>query len=119
MKPPRGLSAEEAALWARVAATVKPLNPPRALLGEGDQPKAGGGGSRLGATSQDERQAESPLRQPPQARRLPPPRPGEDQLGLDSTWDRRLARGTLAPDFTLDLHGQSRHTPQAQGGQGQ
>ena len=24
---------------------------------------------------------------------------------LDSTWDRKLARGTLEPDFTLDLHG--------------
>ena len=30
---------------------------------------------------------------------------GEDRAGLDSTWDRRLSRGTLAPDFTLDLHG--------------
>jgi DNA-nicking Smr family endonuclease len=37
----------------------------------------------------------------------PPPRGklGEDRRGLDSTWDRRLSRGTLAPDFTLDLHG--------------
>jgi DNA-nicking Smr family endonuclease len=37
----------------------------------------------------------------------PPPREklGEDRQGLDSTWDRKLARGTLAPDFTLDLHG--------------
>jgi DNA-nicking Smr family endonuclease len=26
-------------------------------------------------------------------------------VGLDSTWDRKLTRGTLAPDFTLDLHG--------------
>jgi DNA-nicking Smr family endonuclease len=26
-------------------------------------------------------------------------------MGLDSTWERKLARGTLAPDFTLDLHG--------------
>ncbi|MFL6862301.1 MAG: Smr/MutS family protein, partial [Allosphingosinicella sp.] len=24
---------------------------------------------------------------------------------LDGTWDRRLARGAAAPDFTLDLHG--------------
>ena len=24
---------------------------------------------------------------------------------LDSTWDRKLARGTVEPDFTLDLHG--------------
>jgi DNA-nicking Smr family endonuclease len=37
----------------------------------------------------------------------PPPRDklGEDRLGLDSTWDRKLARGALVPDFTLDLHG--------------
>jgi DNA-nicking Smr family endonuclease len=24
---------------------------------------------------------------------------------LDGTWDRRIAKGTLAPDFSLDLHG--------------
>jgi DNA-nicking Smr family endonuclease len=24
---------------------------------------------------------------------------------LDGTWDRRLSRGLVAPDFTLDLHG--------------
>ncbi|WP_374407911.1 Smr/MutS family protein [Pelagerythrobacter sp.] len=33
----------------------------------------------------------------------PPLSRGED--GLDSHWDRRLKGGTLAPDFTLDLHG--------------
>lgn len=44
MKPPRGLSAEEAALWARVTATVTPLNPLRVRFREGDQPQAGGGG---------------------------------------------------------------------------
>ena len=32
----------------------------------------------------------------------PPPAPGP---GLDSHWDRRLARTTTSPDFTLDLHG--------------
>ena len=26
-------------------------------------------------------------------------------MGLDSTWDRKLSRGALTPDFTLDLHG--------------
>ena len=34
----------------------------------------------------------------------PPPPLGEERT-LDSTWDRKLARGTLEPDFTLDLHG--------------
>lgn len=25
--------------------------------------------------------------------------------GLDSSWERKLARAAIAPDFTLDLHG--------------
>jgi DNA-nicking Smr family endonuclease len=40
---------------------------------------------------------------PPPARGGPPPPMGEETL--DSTWDRKLARGTVEPDFTLDLHG--------------
>jgi len=35
----------------------------------------------------------------------PPPRSGEDRLGLDSSWERKLARAAIEPDFTLDLHG--------------
>jgi DNA-nicking Smr family endonuclease len=27
--------------------------------------------------------------------------------GLDASWDKKLARATLHPDFTLDLHGHS------------
>lgn len=30
--------------------------------------------------------------------------------GLDSTWDRKLAKGIVAPDFTIDLHGHSLNT---------
>jgi DNA-nicking Smr family endonuclease len=43
--------------------------------------------------------------------RGPPPLKGRiaapilDRHGLDSTWERKLAKGPLAPDFTLDLHG--------------
>jgi hypothetical protein len=47
MKPPRGLSAEEAAAWARLAATVKPLKGPKRsdppLEGE-VAPRSGDGG---------------------------------------------------------------------------
>jgi DNA-nicking Smr family endonuclease len=32
----------------------------------------------------------------------PKPQPGET---LDSTWDRRLSRGLLQPDLSVDLHG--------------
>jgi DNA-nicking Smr family endonuclease len=107
MKPPRGLSADEAALWARLASTVQPLDPPRARLGEGDQPKAGGGvPTERPATSAKRPPARTP---PPPVLRPggPPPRAklGEDDVGLDSTWERKLARATVAPDFTLDLHG--------------
>ncbi len=35
----------------------------------------------------------------------PPPRGGEERLGLDNSWERKLSRATIAPDFTLDLHG--------------
>jgi DNA-nicking Smr family endonuclease len=38
------------------------------------------------------------------ASRGPPPPLGED-LGLDSTWDRKLRTAKIEPDFTLDLHG--------------
>jgi DNA-nicking Smr family endonuclease len=107
MKPPRGLTAEEAALWARLAATVKPLNPPRD--GEGDQPRTrsgdGGGGSPPELPRPASRLKAKPHPTPPPRAAAPAPRTGEDRAGLDSTWDRKLARGTLSPDFTLDLHG--------------
>ena len=99
-----GLSREEATLWARVAGTVAPINPPR--NGEGDHPQDGGG-------------VQAPLRKltvkrlaastsPPPLRGGPPPRFGEDLRNtLDANWDRKLAKGLVAPDFTLDLHGYS------------
>lgn len=100
-RPPRGLSPEEADLWSKVAATVRPLRrspPPRAgtAPAQGEEttstpvPQTG----KLGA-----RKAAVPLRPPAPA---PAPTPGP---GLDSHWERRLARAAIAPDFTLDLHG--------------
>ncbi|WP_305097076.1 Smr/MutS family protein [Croceibacterium aestuarii] len=100
MKPPRGLTAEESAAWARLAATVRPLDPPRH--------EVGGGGASPPAPAAPA----APAPRPPKGR-IPPPRPvplaapapRDPSQPLDSTWDRKLARGTLAPDFTLDLHG--------------
>jgi DNA-nicking Smr family endonuclease len=104
MKPPRGLTAEEAAAWARVAATVKPLRkvPPRP--GEGDPPQDGERVPSAVATPPAKSKSRAPLHPRPAAGG-PPPSLGEDRAGLDTTWERKLARGTLAPDFTLDLHG--------------
>jgi len=105
MKPPRGLSAEEAALWARVAATVKPLSrrsPESPPLGEVAAAQRQTEGERKTQPKPAQRLAAGRLRQPSG---LPLPPKGEDRLGLDSTWDRKLTRGTISPDFTLDLHG--------------
>ncbi len=95
----RSLSPDEADLWARVTATIRPLsrepvNPPR--NGEGDQPKAGGGGP---PTSHVHRGP------PPPSAARPVPLPVSGRNTLDGTWDRRLKSGTVEPDRVLDLHG--------------
>lgn len=109
MKPPRGLSADEAALWRRLTATVKPLDPPR--NGEGTQPQAGGGAPSTSPKAASSGKPRGPLHHAPHGS---PPRSGEDlgrtpplspDRGLDSSWERKLAQAALAPDFTLDLHG--------------
>ena len=117
MSHPRGLTAEEASAWDKVAATVKPLIPPR--TGEGDQPKAGGGAPSVIATVYKPtpatpiiNSAKPPLpasarvpHHPHATRGGPPPRAGEEPGGLDSHWERRFKGGVIEPDFTLDLHG--------------
>ena len=101
--PPRGLSPEESALWRRVAATVTPLHPKRPT----SLPPAGEAGGGLG---------EPPAPLPKRIKgRVPPPRPEPAPVatplrqltsgGLDSSWDRKLGRGPLQPDVTIDLHG--------------
>ena len=105
----RKLSREEAQLWAQVARTVKPIArriPPRD--GEGDRREAGVEGyARVVPTPQDHSRV--PLHH---AAPGPPPRAGEEKRqlgahGLDASWDKKLARAALHPDFTLDLHGHS------------
>jgi DNA-nicking Smr family endonuclease len=92
----RRLSPDEQALWAKVVESVRPLDgvaPSEAFSVPAEagtqQPVKLGPGLRRGAI-----------------RRLSPPprrqRPGET---LDAGWDRRLARGLVAPDAMLDLHG--------------
>ena len=106
MRPPRGLSASEAALWARLAQTVKPINPLRS--GEGGHAQHAGGAQASGPAPSKSRSPHVPLRPPAGG---PPPRSGEElkrpleQHGLDSSWERKLAKAAIAPDFTLDLHG--------------
>lgn len=83
----RRLSAEEEALWAKVVASVQPL--------EGVKPPALPEAARPPAPKPKPRA----MRSAP-----PPPRPAPGTT-LDASWDRRLARGSVSPDVTLDLHG--------------
>ena len=95
----RPLSPEEAALWARVASTIRPLSrEPQSSPGRGGEPpKAVEGGW-------------SPARRPlHHASHGPPPRAEEDfkSATLDRTWDRRIRSGAVEPDRIVDLHGMS------------
>jgi DNA-nicking Smr family endonuclease len=94
----RKLSTEEAALWAKVSATIRPLS----------------------RDPQDRSVQEDPAPAaviPVKVRgRIPPPRPiatppatstSHQEATLDGGWDRRLRGGRIVPDRTLDLHGHS------------
>lgn len=87
--PDRRLGPEERAAWARLRATVRPL---------------------LSVTGAVEPVVIPP---PPPARALAPSvtgaakpaPPRQPAATLDGGWDRRLARGAVQPDRTVDLHG--------------
>jgi DNA-nicking Smr family endonuclease len=103
VKPPRGLSVEEAALWRRVSDTVKPLVPPR--TGEGDRAQRGGGGMPPGPMLKQPTVVAQPLHQPAPGRPLRSREVPLSRQTLDASWDRRLAQGLVAPDAQIDLHG--------------
>ncbi|MBV9840735.1 MAG: Smr/MutS family protein [Sphingomonadaceae bacterium] len=105
-RDPDPLGPEERALWQRVTATVRALHrqaQPSILLRQGEvAPKTtegeGGEPSRTGRHP------------PPPARARVTPSPGREGSSvvgdtLDGGWDRRLRRGMVAPDATIDLHG--------------
>ena len=96
MTAPRGLSEEEAQAWEAVAATVVPLDATAPVKAGSNAP---------------------PSRPPPPSRPSPDPKPVPHAVtppiarrapapgNLDGGWDKRLKRGEVQPDLTLDLHG--------------
>jgi len=94
----RSLSPDEAALWSRVADTIRPL-------------------SREPLTPKAAEPAPKPVRfrSPPTAvaKAEPPPRPKPVPIGhrtLDGSWDKKLRSGSVDPDRVLDLHGMNLDT---------
>jgi DNA-nicking Smr family endonuclease len=92
----RRLDPGEAALWARVVAAVKPLHATRP------------GAPPMGPQLERLEKHGAPAPKPVRARAVvAPPVPAKARTPgptLDATWDRKLARGLVSPDATLDLH---------------
>ncbi|WP_347402766.1 Smr/MutS family protein [Sphingomonas hankyongi] len=89
----RSLNPEEASLWARVTASIRPLSR--------DAPER-------------EAPAERAIPASATAKRIPPLRPTAIEKStprphasatLDGSWDKRLRSGSVEPDRTVDLHG--------------
>ena len=105
----RRLSAEERAVWGRVAGTVRPsagrkadivTHHPETFSGSiSQQVKAGlVEGRMLSRKASEAKQVQH------DAVKKPAPR---TQNTLDGSWDKRLRLGQAAPDFTIDLHGET------------
>ncbi len=101
---PRGLSEEEAQAWAKLAHSVTPMAGravPSIKLVE--------------AVPGVKTKRKKPVRAAPVLTPKLPPKPVQparsaplsdaSTQGLDGGWERKLRSGTIAPDFTLDLHG--------------
>ena len=79
-------------MWRKVVATVRPLD-----------------GAALKPVEKDDAEPFAP-----RPRTAPAPRPAarraQPGTTLDSSWDRRLARGLVQPDSLVDLHGHNLDT---------
>lgn len=84
----RRLSPEEAALWRRVVESVTPLH--------GALPEAA-------AAPVPEAKPVAKVAARPKA--VTPAKTAVPGTTLDGSWDRRLAKGLVQPDRSLDLHG--------------
>jgi len=103
----RTLAPEEAALWKRVIATVTPLVKPKAApapvpLPPKTAPIASG---KVASPAPAVRVSPAPRT----ARTLSQPLPARREEGntLDGSWDRKLSRGLISPESSIDLHGHS------------
>ena len=108
-RTPRGLSADDAALWRKVTATVTPLHPQAPAPPVASEPVASPAPPAPARRLRG--RVPAPLPPPP-----PPPVPVKRPLtsdGLDGSWDRKLASGTITPDATIDLHGMNLDTAHA------
>ena len=100
----RPLSAEEARLWARVVASVEPLEG-RAHEPATPQPFVSSEVEKRASTRSEQKRFSTSL----EANGLKSAKPASSNT-LDGSWDRRLSRGLVAPELAVDLHGHTLDT---------
>lgn len=103
---PRRLDPDESALWKKVAATVKPLAKAKAPLAPVSPPT-------VSPPKPTARSMAAPAAAPRAPAKLPPPRRTHQAATLDGHWDRRLRKGLVRPDLSIDLHGHTLASAQA------
>lgn len=95
----RRLSPEERALWGQVAGTVRTApgrKRPHFVRAEPTIGLAQRADARLATNGSASMVRTTLVRQP-----------ANIQNTLDGTWDKRITKGALEPDFTIDLHGET------------
>jgi DNA-nicking Smr family endonuclease len=93
----RSLGPDEAELWARVTATIRPLSRRPIVLAEAVTAPA--------ESNSPSANAKPPPKALPQRLSKPPPPPVRPGTTLDGSWDKKLKAGAVEPDRILDLHG--------------
>lgn len=104
----RKLTTDEAALWKRVIASVTPLHAVRTKPADMLPPEKIGSGGAVSSKAANPAPA-ARAKAPPGRAEMRSPQPLPKKEGLDSTldgsWDRKFARGMVAPESSIDLHG--------------
>lgn len=103
--PERPLDPEEAALWARVVASVEPLQGRAAGTPTKEPPFVSSPVEKRASTRIETKSFSTSL----EANGLKQAKTSASNT-LDGTWDRRLARGLVQPDLAVDLHGHTLDT---------
>ncbi|WP_454797783.1 Smr/MutS family protein [Novosphingobium lindaniclasticum] len=100
-RPGRRLTAEEAEIWAQVARTVTPLEKRRPVpVAPVSVPKP-----VVAVTAAPAKKVKGRIPAPLPPRPAPVKAKPDVPVNLDGSWEKRISKGTLAPDFSLDLHG--------------
>ena len=96
---PRRPNPEEHEIWRQVTATINPIDPHKNKIGvpKDQEPIIRASNLAVRAVSY-----------PPKAGFTPSKMRGLNPANtLDGGWDKRIAKGALAPEFTIDLHGET------------